>query len=256
LLEEAEQSYPDERIADAVGSLLESQAIVALQTGKEVTHDWRHSDAYLATGPAWAALRERLQQVLADFHHAHPLRRGLPRPEAMTQLGIATPRLFDAMISTATREGIVRDDGATIGRPDFQITLPRELRTKADAYITQLRQRPFTPPSPREAGLDPETVGALADRGEVVLVGEDVVFDPDAYAQIGRETIQFIQSNGSVNLAQFRDTFATSRKYAQSVLEYLDRQKITRRIGDEHVLGPAASGAPDRRQMSRQGDVK
>jgi selenocysteine-specific elongation factor len=45
-----------------------------------------------------------------------------------------------------------------------------------------------------------------------------------------------IKSHGKITLGEVRDLFQTSRKYAQAVMEYLDDQKITRRVGDERVL--------------------
>ncbi|MHB8621488.1 MAG: SelB domain-containing protein, partial [Chloroflexota bacterium] len=44
----------------------------------------------------------------------------------------------------------------------------------------------------------------------------------------------------TITVAQFRDLFQTSRKYALAFLEHLDERKITRRLGDERILGPAA----------------
>ncbi|MCD6027878.1 MAG: selenocysteine-specific translation elongation factor, partial [Thermomicrobiales bacterium] len=49
---------------------------------------------------------------------------------------------------------------------------------------------------------------------------------------------------GTMTLAQFRDHFGTSRKYAQAALEHLDRLKYTRRVGDDRVRGPRRPG-PD-----------
>jgi selenocysteine-specific elongation factor len=43
--------------------------------------------------------------------------------------------------------------------------------------------------------------------------------------------------NGKITLAEVRDMFNTSRKYAQAVLEYMDEIKLTKRIGDDRVLG-------------------
>ena len=40
----------------------------------------------------------------------------------------------------------------------------------------------------------------------------------------------------SISVAQVRDLFSTSRKYALALMEFLDKQKITRRVGDERVI--------------------
>jgi selenocysteine-specific elongation factor len=45
-----------------------------------------------------------------------------------------------------------------------------------------------------------------------------------------------IRGNGNITLAQTRDLFGTSRKYAQALLEHLDETGVTRRVGDERVL--------------------
>jgi selenocysteine-specific elongation factor len=47
---------------------------------------------------------------------------------------------------------------------------------------------------------------------------------------------QYIKSHGKITLAETRDLFKTSRRYVQSLLEYLDEKKVTRRIGDDRVL--------------------
>jgi selenocysteine-specific elongation factor len=47
---------------------------------------------------------------------------------------------------------------------------------------------------------------------------------------------EHVRARGSITLAQTRDMFGTTRKYAQALLEHLDREKVTRRVGDERVL--------------------
>ena len=60
-----------------------------------------------------------------------------------------------------------------------------------------------------------------------------------ALAMFGAMTAQVrahIEQHGPITLAQARDLFGTSRKYAQALLEHLDRLRITRRTGDERTL--------------------
>jgi selenocysteine-specific elongation factor len=49
-------------------------------------------------------------------------------------------------------------------------------------------------------------------------------------------TRSYIEASGSITVAQFRDLFKTSRKYALGVLEHLDTEGVTKRVGDERVL--------------------
>ncbi len=52
-----------------------------------------------------------------------------------------------------------------------------------------------------------------------------------------------LKANGKITLAEARDMFHTSRKYAQAFMEHLDSQKITRRVGDDRVLIKRVTGS-------------
>ena len=70
----------------------------------------------------------------------------------------------------------------------------------------------------------------------VVKVSEGIFFSASAYDEMVQRVTAHIKSHGKVSLAEVRDMLQTSRKYAQAFLEYLDGEKITRRVGDERVL--------------------
>ena len=62
------------------------------------------------------------------------------------------------------------------------------------------------------------------------------MFAGDAFTAMSGQVRAYIQQHGAITLAQTRDVFGTTRKYAQALLEHLDRLGITRRAGDERVL--------------------
>jgi selenocysteine-specific elongation factor len=70
----------------------------------------------------------------------------------------------------------------------------------------------------------------------VVKISGDVAFDAAAYDKMVEGITSHLKSHGRVTVAQVRDMFNTSRKYALALMEHLDAQKITRRVGDERVL--------------------
>ena len=63
-----------------------------------------------------------------------------------------------------------------------------------------------------------------------------MVFAASAYRQIVDRIKSHIEEKGSITVAEGRTNFDTSRKYILPLLEYLDQQRITRRVGDERVL--------------------
>ena len=124
--------------------------------------------------------------------------------------------------------------------PGHAVALPPAQRAAADALLAALAREPFAPPDPATLGVGPETLAVLAEEGSIVRVAEGIVFSRDAYDRMVAETLALIDAHGSVTLAQFRDAVGTTRKYAQAVMEYLDARRITRRVGDTRVRGPAA----------------
>jgi selenocysteine-specific elongation factor len=92
--------------------------------------------------------------------------------------------------------------------------------------------------APREAARE---WTALERAGEAVRVGRSLHFHPEPLAALEAQAVAICERGGEVTIARLRDELATSRKYAQALLEHLDRTKVTLRRGDAHVLRRRAS---------------
>jgi selenocysteine-specific elongation factor len=107
-----------------------------------------------------------------------------------------------------------------------------------EAALSELHARlaasPLQPPS-LEAG-DAAAVAALVEEGRAVRAGRDLAFTAEAFATARDAAVEIATAAGSVTLAQLRDRLGISRKYAQALLEAMDANGITRRVGDERVL--------------------
>jgi selenocysteine-specific elongation factor len=113
-------------------------------------------------------------------------------------------------------------------------TSTAEQRREADAYVAALRRTPYAPTA--SGALSADVLEYIEDAGEAVRTGGGVVFAADAYGEMVARIRAHLEGGGTITLGQVRDMFGTSRKYAQSLLEHLDAQRITRRVGDERVL--------------------
>lgn len=223
-------------VAAALANLLRSGDAVRLGARPG---DTRPAD-YVMARLAWKALLARLTTLLTTYHTAQPLQAGMPREDVRRRLGMTSPRLFDDLILSAASEGTVVDDGATLRQPSFRLALDPHRRAVADTWLVALRSQPYAPPGPQDAGLDLETLAALEHLGEIIKVADGVYFAPAAWESLTRATLDYIDRQGTISLAQFRDHFGTSRKYAQAALEQLDRLKVTRRVGDDRIRGARA----------------
>ncbi|MCH7802250.1 MAG: SelB C-terminal domain-containing protein, partial [Chloroflexi bacterium] len=92
------------------------------------------------------------------------------------------------------------------------------------------------------AHLDSKTVvlgrgtWAKDEEGRVEKVSETVVFSATAYQQMVDRISTHIRDEGEITVADVRDMFGTSRKYALALMDHMDHQRITRRVGDARVL--------------------
>jgi selenocysteine-specific elongation factor len=84
-------------------------------------------------------------------------------------------------------------------------------------------------------GTDPNIIAALVDRDELKRVSETVYFLAETYELMLKAIREKLDRQEQITLAEVRDMFKASRKPVQSLLEYLDEQKITRRVGDARV---------------------
>jgi len=199
-----------------------------------------------STAPAlslggWHALAGRMTDALVEYHAQYPLRPGLGREELKSRMQGREKwpaKLFNELMARAIAEGLIEEAGEYLRRPGFEISFAPEQQAKVDALLAAFRRQPYTPPSMAEAitQTDADIVSALVYRGTLARLSEDVLFEAKVYDEMVARIVAHIKEHGSMTVAQVRDTFSTSRKYALAIMEYLDEKKITRRVGDERVL--------------------
>jgi selenocysteine-specific elongation factor len=199
-----------------------------------------------STAPAlslggWHALVGRMTDALAEYHAQYPLRPGLGREELKSRMQGREKwpaKLFNELMVRAVAEGLVEEAGEYLRRPGFEISFAPEQQAKVDALLAAFRRQPYTPPSMAEAiaQTDADIISALVYRGTLARLSEDVLFEAKVYDEMVARIMAHIKAHGSMTVAQVRDAFNTSRKYALAIMEYLDEKKITRRVGDERVL--------------------
>ena len=139
-----------------------------------------------------------------------------------------------AILRSLVDGGIIVEDGAAIHLPDHRVQLTQAQQAKIDVFLKSLAQSPYAPPS--ELIPEPDLLNLLIAQHQVVKVSDDVVFSGSAYDEMVERVVSYLKVNGKITLAELRDMFKTSRKYALALLEHLDGVKVTRRIGDERVL--------------------
>jgi selenocysteine-specific elongation factor len=222
-----ESGLPPETAREALDELLGSVDVIPLP-GAGLT-----GVPLLCSTEGLLEMTVRLRDILGGYHLMWPLRPGMPKAELMSRLGLSH-RAFDQLLAYWEGAAVLKERGATIALVEHEPRLGPERKARARAYVEALRSSPFSPPA--DATLDEDLLAYLEDRGEIVRVGEGVAFSAEAYGEMVDRVSSHIRDKGSVTLGQVRDMLGTSRKYAQALLEHMDAERITRRVGDERVL--------------------
>jgi len=219
--------------ADALKELMENGKLLALEDGNVTAS----SDLLVAALPHWNALHEKMIQIISSYHQNYPLRRGIPREELKSKLKLS-PRVFNALITYYELRNILTDARGMVKQIEHEIKFNAEQQAKVQALKRKFEQNPFSPPSVKEcqAEIGEDVLNALIELNEFVIVSADVIFRKQDYDAMIAKTRAALQQNGQITLAEVRDLFDTSRKYAQALLEHLDANGITVRDGDFRKL--------------------
>jgi selenocysteine-specific elongation factor len=192
---------------------------------------------YFLTAAGWQRLLRDLEDILDSFHRQYPLRPGLAREELRSRLGLPAT-VFNPLLNQAAESGLAVEDGAIVHRPDHNIRLSPAQEESVSRLMRRFELAGVNSPSVKEARAEigDDLYYALVDLGRLQPISEDVVYRTEDYLAFTATIKAFLQQHGQINAAELRDLLSTSRKYAIALLEHLDENRITRRVGDSRVL--------------------
>ena len=215
--------------ADAI-----SEALMRLERNKKIVL----SEEIAADGEFWQTLRNQAIALIDSGHKRHPERPGLDLSELRSVLRDQSENVFEALIAELCIDDFVRK-GSAIARTSHQSVLPSRLQPIAREIREALSQKPFDPPPRREIELDRDSqhvLRFLIASGEVIEVGSDAVLLRENFERIKARITEFISKNGPATVSELRQALESSRRIVVPLLEKLDREGFTRRVGDKRIL--------------------
>ncbi len=236
-----ETSQLGDAAADALVELLKGGQAVRLAgaAGQDIddVEQLVSSKTLIVSREWWSRLVERVVDTLSSYHQTLPLRKGMPREALRSSLHLS-PQAFDAAMARAHGADVVVDEGATVRLPSHTVKLTQRQQQHVEALLSRFHRHPYATPSVKEC-IDvagEEVYRVLISRRDLVQISPDVVFLPETYRDMVERIRAWIEREGDVTLAEVRDMFDSSRKYAQALLEHLDDIGVTKRLGDKRIL--------------------
>ncbi len=188
-------------------------------------------------------VRQDILSLAAHFHDANPLLPGINKQELHARKR-EHAELFDGVVASLLREKKLEADGELLRLPGRGVVL-RDEEAESKLQIEQaFAKAGLKVPLLKEvlASLPVDKMRAqkivtllLRDR-VLVKLSDDLVFHRDALDAMRRQILAQKTQTPKLNVGNFKDLFGITRKYAIPLLEYLDRERVTRRVGDERVI--------------------
>jgi len=186
-----------------------------------------------------------VRKAIEDFHRANPLLPGIPKQELRGRAGKARAEIFLAALDDLVKTGVVTLSGDLVQRAGREIALsPEEARAK-ELIEREFERAGLTVPSfaqvleklPVESRRAQKILQILLREKVLIKVAEDLVFHRAAVARLRAMLASYRKERGErLPIPVFKELTGITRKYAIPLLEYLDREHVTRRVGDERVI--------------------
>ncbi|GAC1691360.1 MAG: selenocysteine-specific translation elongation factor [Ktedonobacteraceae bacterium] len=197
------------------------------------------------TQPIWELLVEEAVWLVQEQHQHYPLRSGLSKEEWRSRLNLA-PKPANDVFAQLQAEGVlevVADTGRAgsglIRLPGFTPHFTPVQQRQVEQVLHTFAESPYTPPGRSEADAmaSAEIITALIEQGQLVKLGDGVLFLQETYTQALTLLVDYLEVHTTMTVAEARDTLGASRKYILPLLEHMDALHITRRVGDVRTLG-------------------
>ena len=215
-----------ESIDDGVEKLISGEQIVRLQTSEQTS--------LLITNILITRIRTQAKQIIDAYNQQWHLRFGIPKEELRATLKL-DGRLFSALLDTFQTDLVdVNED--IVALKSWIPQLNQSNQADAKKIIDSLHQGKFFPP---RLDSNTELFGYLQRVAEIKDLGDGVVFTQAHYLAAARLTLEQLNIEQNLSLGEIRDLINTNRRIAQALVETMDKEGLTQRVGDERRITEA-----------------
>ncbi len=193
--------------------------------------------------PAIEGLRIAITDAVCEFHQRNPLVAGISKEELRETFRLS-PEVF-----TGVLEMLVREKKLEVGGEQVRLVGRSVVMKDEEAEAKQIIEQAFSSAGLKVPLLKDVLAGVKVDKVRaqkivtlllrdkvLVKISEDLVFHHTALEQLKRDVAAYKAKSPKIDVGRFKEMIGLTRKYAVPLLEWLDRERVTRRVGDERVI--------------------
>jgi selenocysteine-specific elongation factor len=197
----------------------------------------------LVTPTFYAGAKAVTLQAVKKFHDANPLVAGMSKEELRERVNLG-PEVFYSVLEKLAEEKRLEVAGELVHLPGRGVVMKDEEAESKKIIEQAFASAGLKVPSLKEvlASLKVDKIRAqkivtLLLRDKVLIkISDELVFHQSALMDLRHRIAALKNTAPKIDVARFKDMAGVSRKYAIPLLEYLDRERVTRRVGDERVI--------------------
>ncbi|MCI0403766.1 MAG: selenocysteine-specific translation elongation factor [Acidobacteria bacterium] len=199
----------------------------------------------VAGAARWQELRAAAVAAVDAFHKREPLLPGLSKEELRERVFARAAELFEPLVAELVAQKELELAGDLVRRPGRSVTLSREEEEARKIIEQAFAKAGLTVPAVKDVlaktAVEPKRaqkiVNILVREGTLVKVTEELLFHRAALERLAELLRGYKQKKGErIAVSAFKELTGVTRKYAIPLLEHLDRQRMTRRVGDERLI--------------------
>jgi selenocysteine-specific elongation factor len=195
----------------------------------------------------WKPAQAGLLEAVAAFHTKDPLKPGTAKSELQDEMARTfkmAGELFEASLSFLVQKKEIEVEGEWVRLPGQGVVMKDE-----EAESKRQIEAAFASAGLKVPALADVLAGLAVDRARsqkivtlllrekvLVRVSPELVFHRAALEKLRRQLVEYKAKSSKIDVAQFKELTGVSRKYAIPLLEYLDRERVTRRVGDSREI--------------------
>jgi selenocysteine-specific elongation factor len=183
---------------------------------------------------------EEIKRILREYHAKYPLRSGMFKAELQSRQSlISNEKEFDLLLGWLEQTEAISTANGSVSLKNFSPTFSAEQRGIRAALEEQVRKAGFTLFSRQElTGNNPEKnqVLEIMLQDTLMSIGGQLVISRGMYRQAREIVMELAGQHGAIKLSDYRDKLQTSRKYALLLLERFDKERLTKRSGEDRIL--------------------
>ncbi len=199
----------------------------------------------LASAQMMNECASELGKVVEKFHKANPLLPGIPKQDLLGRFTQSRAEVVEAALADLVLAKKLAVAGDVVRSAGREVALTAE-EAKAKSLIeSEFETAGLTVPGfatvleklPVDSGRAQKILQILVREKVLVKIAADLIFHQSALIRLRELLTKYRKEHGDqLPIAAFKELTGVSRKYAIPLLEHLDRERVTRRVGDQRVI--------------------